>query len=145
MRKLWLGGEDTHRDAAFISNVDPFWQKAIVTSDYKLIWTGHPDREHIYKNFRSKGKFFSRPWTQWEQAAARDDAAAAKLDRVRSPARLELYRIDQDPYEVNDLAGQPEHAETVAELHQQLKALMKDAGEPLKPKGRERQEKGRKK
>jgi hypothetical protein len=53
------------------------------------------------------------------------------LKHVLHPAELELYRIDQDPYEVNNLASHPEHAATVARLHKQLKVLMKDAGETL--------------
>lgn len=131
MRDVWLDGSDAHRDAAFISNVHPFWQKAIVTQQYKLIWSGHPDREHIWSNFTSKGKFFSQPWTQWLESAKSDNDAAAKLKHVLHPAELELYRIDQDPYEVNNLASHPEHAATVARLHKQLKVLMKDAGETL--------------
>ena len=39
MKDLWLGKTDTHREFAFLSNVHPTWQKALVTPDYKLIWS----------------------------------------------------------------------------------------------------------
>ena len=59
LRKLWTSEKiNNHRKEILISNVHPFWQKAIVTDTYKLIWTGHPEREHIFSNFTSKSKFF---------------------------------------------------------------------------------------
>ena len=59
LRKLWTSEKiNNHRKEILISNVHPFWQKAIVTDSYKLIWTGHPEREHIFSNFTSKSKFF---------------------------------------------------------------------------------------
>ena len=45
---LWTSKKiKDHRKEVLISNVHPFWQKAIVTDTYKLVWTGHPEREHI--------------------------------------------------------------------------------------------------
>jgi uncharacterized sulfatase len=133
LRDVWLGDADTHRDAAFISNVHPFWQKAVVTDQYKLIWTGHPEREHIWGNFNAKGKFFAKPWAEWLEAAKTDKDAARKVQHVLHPAPYELYRIDKDPYEVNNLAENPEYATKVQTLKTQLLALMKSADEPLEP------------
>ncbi len=131
LRKVWLNKSDTHRDAAFISNVHPFWQKAIVRKDYKLIWTAQPEQEHIFENFISPSKFFARPWAEWLEAGKADPTAASKLKRVLHPAEFELYRVDQDPYEINDLA--PKHPDTVKRLHSQLKELMKASGESTTP------------
>ena len=39
MKNLWLGKTEKHREFAFISNVHPFWQKAIVGPQFKLIWS----------------------------------------------------------------------------------------------------------
>jgi len=133
LQSVWLDGQDEHRDAAFISNVHPFWQKAIVTQEYKLVWSAEPKREHIWSNFTSAGKFFSKPWTEWTAKAETDKAAAAKLKHVLHPDVLELYRIDKDPYEVHNLATDSQHAKTIAKLHTQLKELMTAAGESLEP------------
>ena len=123
----------THREAVLISNVHPFWQKAIVTDTYKLIWTGHPEREHIWGNFTSKSKFFSRPWAEWLTLAKTDPAAAKKIERILSPREFELYDVVSDPYEMIDLASDPEHQARVAAMHQKLKGLMASCGESLTP------------
>ncbi len=133
MKRLWFGEADTFRDHAFISNVHPFWQKAIVTPDYKLIWS--PDRrsEHIWSNFTSPSKFFSKPWAEWLVRAAETKDASIKLRRILHPEELELYRIDQDPYEVDNVADASENRETVQTLFAQLKDVMIEAGESIDP------------
>ena len=134
LKSVWASDrKDTHREAVFISNVHPFWQKAIVTDSYKLIWTGHPEREHIWGNFDSKGKFFSRPWAEWKAEAAVKEDAARKVKRILSPNEFELYDVIADPYEVNDLGSRPEHRERVQDMHEKLKNLMSASGEPLTP------------
>jgi len=134
LKALWSNPEQTtHRDAVLISNEHPFWQKAIVKPRYKLLWTALPEREHVFSNFTSKGKFFSQPWTEWKDAAERDEAAAKHVARVLHPGALELYDVIDDPYETQNLAGLDEHQHRVNTLHQQLKALMVDAGETIVP------------
>lgn len=134
LKSLWTADDiEHHRDAVFISNVHPFWQKAIVTDTYKLIWTGHPEREHIWGNFTSGGKFFSKPWTEWLALAPTDENAAEKMQRILSPTEFELYDVASDPYEMVDLADAPEHRDRVGQLHEALKGLMADSGEPLTP------------
>jgi len=133
LKSLWLGESDKHRKSAFISNVYPFWQKAIVTDQYKLIWTGFPEEKHIFSNFYSERKFFSQPWAEWNQLSKEDAAIATKVQRVLHPKAYELYDIQKDPHEVNDLAENPEYLNVKTELLTQLKELMTDAGESLEP------------
>ena len=45
----------------------------------------------------------------------------------------DLYRIDKDPYEVNNLAEAPENQELVRNLFAQLKTVMVEAGESTDP------------
>jgi len=133
LHHVWLGDAQKHRDFALISNVHPFWQKALVTPDYKLVWSAQPEREHIWGNFLSGGKFFSIPWTEWREKAKTDPTAATQVAHVLHPQELELYRIDQDPYEVNNLATNPENQAKVEQLHARLKNLMKSAGMAMEP------------
>ena len=134
LKSLWTDKKvKSHRKEVLISNVHPFWQKAIVTPTYKLIWTGHPEREHIWRNFTSGGKFFAKPWAEWKEKAKRNERAARKVQRVLQPKALELYDVVSDPYEINDLASQPEHQKRIASLQVKLKKLMTDCGESTTP------------
>jgi len=134
LKSLWTDKKvKSHREEVLISNVHPFWQKAIVTPTYKLIWTGHPEREHIWGNFTSGGKFFAKPWAEWKEKAERDEKAARKVQRVLQPKALELYDVVGDPYEINDLSDLPEHQKRIASLRAKLKKLMTDCGESTTP------------
>ena len=131
---LWMEKEvKNHRDEVLISNVHPFWQKAIVTDTYKLIWTGHPEREHIWGNFNSKGKFFAKPWAEWVEKAKTHATATRKVERILQPKTFELYDIVSDPYETKDLASKAKHKQRIKTLHEKLKSLMAECGESTTP------------
>ena len=131
---LWMNEDvKNHRKEILISNVHPFWQKAIVTETYKLIWTGHPEREHIWGNFHSKGKFFAKPWAEWMEKAKTNKTAARKVERVLRPKSIELYDIVSDPYETNDLSSKPRHEQRIEAMHEKLKMLMSACGESTSP------------
>lgn len=133
LKSLWLGEREKHRQSAFISNVHPFWQKAIVTEQYKLIWTAFPNEDHIHSNFGST-KFFGKAWSEWKEVSEKNRDVAAKITRVLHPKRYELYDIQNAPYEVHDLAESGQHQNVKLGLLTELKQLMADAGESLEPK-----------
>jgi N-sulfoglucosamine sulfohydrolase len=134
LKELWTNKQvKSHREEVLISNVHPFWQKAIVTDTYKLIWTGHPEREHIWGNFTSKSKFFAKPWAEWKEKADTDERAARKVQRVLQPKIVELYDVVSDPYEINDLSNLPEHQKRIPSLRAKLEKLMTDCGESTDP------------
>jgi uncharacterized sulfatase len=138
LKGLWTTEQvKSHREEVLISNVHPFWQKAIVTDTYKLIWTGNPERDHIWGNFHSKGKFFAKPWAEWKEKAQTDETAARKVKHVLQPKAFELYDVVSDSYETNDLAFRPEHQERVKTMHEKLKKLMTACGESTIPPGPE--------
>lgn len=134
LKSLWTDKKvKSHRKEVLISNVHPFWQKAIVTDTYKLIWTGHPEREHVFSNFTSGNKFFSKPWAEWMDEAKTNQTAARKVKRILQPKPFELYDVVSDPYEIDDLSDLPEHQERIATLRTKLRKLMTDCGESTTP------------
>jgi N-sulfoglucosamine sulfohydrolase len=44
--------------------------------------------------------------------------------------RQELYDLEADPHEVKNLAGEAEHAERLARMHEKLVAWQKRTGDP---------------
>ena len=133
MKKLWLGTSKTHREFAYLSNDRPVYQRAIVYHDYKLVWNPIRDGTYLWQNFTSKSKFFSMAWAEWVEASKSDPKAKAIHDHVIRPPEFELYQIDDDPYETNNLAAKPEYAEKVSAMFDELKKAMTQIGEPTVP------------
>lgn len=131
LRPVLMDGSDTHRDFIYLYNVHPTWQRTIMKDGWKLVWSPETEREHIWNNFTSKGKFFSVPWAEWTTLAETNPEVAKIVQHVVHPKEYELYRIDEDFYETNDLAGKPENAERVKTMAAELEAFMKELGDPL--------------
>jgi len=142
------GGTSHHRDHAYlVHQAGGYTQRAIRNKEFKLIW--NPEREvDYYLDVLMKpnsGKFFARAWREWLEKAQTDPAAEAKIDRVVKHPEFELYNIRNDPWELNNLAGNPEYAQVVAEMHAQLKADMeklKDTFSTVDPRDARRARKG---
>ncbi len=54
-----------------------------------------------------------------------------KLIHYPKVEKLQLFDLKADPYETRNLVYEPEHRETIAELHDKLYAWLKEAGDPL--------------
>ena len=66
----------------------------------------------------------------WMAEAQNGNAdAAEKVRRYRQRSGEELYDVVADPYEWNNLADNPEYAETKRELRRELLRWMKDMGD----------------
>ena len=74
-------------------------------------------------------KFFGGVWREWLAAVKTDPNAQATIDRVLKHPEFELYNIQKDPWELENLAENPEYAGKVAEMHAQLKADMERMGD----------------
>ena len=130
LRPVLENKSDTHRDFVYLSNVHPTWQRAIIRDDWKLVWSPDREKKHIWDNFYSKGKFFSVPWAEWETLATTDKAAKKKIEHVTTPNEFELYRIDKDFFETNDLAGKPENSQRIETMKTELLTFMKKIDDP---------------
>jgi len=129
-KSLWpaLKGETSeHRDHAFIVNqFGGFSQRAIRDKEYKLIWTPEQENDYYLSVLMDpkSGKFFAKAWREWLDVAKTDPDARVKVDRIVKQPEFQLFNIQKDPWEVDNLAGNPEYAQKVAEMHARLKADM---------------------
>jgi len=115
-----------------------FPQRAVRTDRYKLIENLLPDRKH--PDFDTTLRKLSKeaapegagrgPDLEAALAAAPPDVAAA-YERMRRPPRFELYDLQDDPHEFRNLAGSPEHADTLAELSKTLTTWRRATQDPL--------------
>ncbi|EMI41361.1 sulfatase and gycosyl hydrolase family 43 domain protein [Rhodopirellula sp. SWK7] len=138
-----LGESDHHRDAIFAThkgdkgmNVYPI--RSVRVGDYKYILNLHPEfaftthtdvlgsAETLKPGTPSHGGLH---WRSYLEAAKTDPAAAAFLRDYHSSPAEELYQIADDPFEQNNLADSPEHAEKLVELREMVAQRMREVGD----------------
>ena len=129
-----------HRDHAYlVHQAGGYTQRAIRNKEFKLVW--NPEREvDYYLDVMMKpnsGKFFAKAWNEWLEKAKTAPTAQAKIDRVVKHPECELYNIKHDPWELENLADNPEYTRTLKQMHGQLETDMeklKDVFSTVDPK-----------
>lgn len=132
------GNSTNHRDRIFTThtgdaalNIFPIRSVRIGNTKYihnlrpEAWFTNHSDR------FRKDGA--GAFWDSWEAAAKKDPKAAAVLDAYYTRPEDELFDLQADPLELNNLAKSADHQKLLAELKAALKTWTTAQGDDLKP------------
>ena len=107
-----------------LSALEPYPIRSIRDRRYKLIWNLAPD--NAFTNIlteESRSGIFS----SWRASA--DPGAQQLVTRYQHRPELELYDLEADPHELDDLASSPGHRERLREMLQQLKQWMAEQGD----------------
>ncbi len=141
------GTANAHREHVFTSHSgDGNWNVFPIRSvrsaeGWKYVRNLHPEllfNSHVTKPPSLEKGGDSGYWSSWLRSAVDSEQAR---DRVRSylerPAE-ELYRLDDDAYELQNLAEDPAHAERLAELRAQLDDWLTATGDQLQTYGNPR-------
>lgn len=124
------GEKTTHRDHIFAtqsgdSDCNVYPSRSLRTSDWKYILNLHPEyQHHTFISLYEDDSSGQRYWKSWLEAAETDPAAAAIVKRHTIRPAEELYDLNADPHELNNLAAAPEHADRLASMRKQLKQWM---------------------
>lgn len=126
------GETETHRDVIFTvhsgdGNKNVYPTRSIRTARWKYIRNLHPEfkfTSHILGDNRPQPY-----WGSWVAKAKTVPEAARKVKRYLQRPAVELYDLEADPTEQNNLATDPAHAETLAKFSDQLDAWMKEQGD----------------
>ncbi len=128
------GTATTHRDRIFTAhscdgdfNVYPI--RSVQTSRWKYIRNLHPEFQHQSHITRSTGPSGIVFWNTWLTAAETDPSAAAIVKRFSEHPEEELYDLQADPFELNNLANNPEQAERLKSMRAELTIWMKEQGD----------------
>lgn len=131
---LLRGKTDQHRDAIFTTHssdgrMNDYPIRAVRTLHWSYIRNLRPDGEHHTHIDRAAPVDGSSYWKTWVEEAKSNPAARAIVDRYyRRPAE-ELYDLKNDPHEQRNLAADPKHAATLAEMSKKLDAWMQAQGD----------------
>lgn len=103
--------------------------RAVRTARFKYILNLRPDlafRTHIDRGNDADGKAY---WDSWVERAKSDPQAREIVRRYHQRPAEELYDTVADPHETRNLAGRPEHGNTLAQLRGKVRAWMDGMGD----------------
>ncbi|MCH7750953.1 MAG: sulfatase [Planctomycetes bacterium] len=126
------GKRDTFRDYVFAQHTtvgingykEPYPMRAVRDSRYKLILNLAPQNTYTINGIH-KGQ----PITSWQEDAKTAPKLAARVEWLFKRPAEELYDIQSDPYEMKNLAPDPEYASIKTRLREQLDAWMTQQGD----------------
>jgi uncharacterized sulfatase len=107
----------------------PYPIRTVFDGTYRYIWNLTPEADYMgrYINYTLPAEWFQ----SLEKAESNGDTQAAKvLSRFRRRPEEELYKSMDDPFEMENLAGNPEYAATMKRLRRELEVWMKAQGDP---------------
>lgn len=111
------------------SNHNYYPQRTVRDGRYKLIWNLMPDQVNPGYDFTA-GRFYSED----ELGKALDEAPGRVREayaRMRKPPEFELYDLERDPYEFENLALDPDHDSVLTALNEALLAWRRETGDPF--------------
>lgn len=146
-----LGKKDSHRDYLFgihntrgivrnflwIKKNNPDYAypiRSIRDDRYKLIKNlNHQEKFHCWmtgsKNAQTDKKSQEQFVGSWREAGRKDDKKQARIKMLQTRPAIEFYDLQNDPYELKNLAKDPAHKQKIAELDAKLAAWMKEQGD----------------
>jgi len=122
-----------HREVAFgIHNNIPegpaYPVRSIRGHRYKLIWNLVPDSAYYIKYSMNRQKT-DLDWTSWLAEAEHDTDARRLTERIAHRPEFEFYDLQNDPYELHNLATNSEYKSLIIAYRDQLKAWMAEQGD----------------
>lgn len=132
------GRTSSHRERIFAThtrdlNMNYYPMRAVRDSRYKYIRNLAPERAytcHITNsnNFEANGG--EQLWNSWLMEANRSEEAREKVKGYQHRPAEELYDLENDPAELQNLAGAPELETVKSELRSRLGRWMRQQGDP---------------
>ena len=129
------GTSDAHRNEIYAAHtgdrkMNQAPMRCVRTERFKYIQNLAPEIK--YTTHVNKGQGVTNYWNSWLKLAETNPAAAKEVERFERRPPEELYDLQSDPFEMKNLATDPAHANTLAQLREKVKAWRVQQGEDLK-------------
>ncbi|MFC6100494.1 sulfatase family protein [Olivibacter domesticus] len=132
-KEVLQGKTETHREVAYgIHNNIPegpaYPIRSIRDLHYKFIRNLTPDSTYYIKYMMNTSNE-QLAWTTWVHKATSNDQAKRLIQRIQHRPAIELYDLQKDPYELENLADKPAYQDVVDKYAKHLDAWMKAQGD----------------
>jgi N-sulfoglucosamine sulfohydrolase len=129
-----LGKSGRHRDFAYfmhnnIPEGPPYPIRSVTDGTFHYIRNLRPDQIYIEKHVAARMPL-NPYWDSWMFEAWENEHTLEMIRRYMVRPAEQLYRMDRDPYEMEDLAGDPEYGEVLSGLSDRLDRWMASQGDP---------------
>ncbi len=133
------GKSDKHRRYVYglhnnVPEGNPYPIRSIRDDEFHYLVNLRHDQPYHEKHLMTEGlarRYDLQWWQALSDAAAQGDTSARRLyDKYHHRPAEELYRVDEDPWEMNNLADEPRYAETKRRLLAELRRWMTEQNDP---------------
>lgn len=104
----------------------PYPIRSIQDKRYKLIENLSPESAYYEKHMMAEG---DNMWQSWVTTAQTNPDARWLVDRFVTRPAIEFYDHAADPWELNNLADEPQHAARIKLMHEELHRWMEEQGD----------------
>ncbi|KPL26531.1 MAG: hypothetical protein AMS23_01360, partial [Bacteroides sp. SM1_62] len=101
--------------------------RSVQNREFKYIWNLASDS--LFQNINTHGRTWdpedaSTTWASWLKLAEEDESVAGRVRHYRQRPEEELYNLTEDPWELNNLAGDPQYKVLREQLKRDLEHWM---------------------
>ncbi|MCK5175204.1 MAG: sulfatase-like hydrolase/transferase [Planctomycetes bacterium] len=133
--KVLTGKANTHRQYVYgvhnnVPEGEPYPIRSLRDGEFHYLLNLKSDAAYHEKHVMAENSRLIW-WPSLQEAAEKGDVRAISLmKKYRDRPREELYRVDKDPYEMQNLADDPEYASVKKRLRAELKRWMTGQDDP---------------
>lgn len=102
--------------------------RSIQDKRYKLIVNLIPEEKYYEKHMMNLSNT-DQIWSYWVESAKTNDFSKFLVNRFEKRPAMELYDLQMDPWELNNIAELPEHADRILTMNTELKRWMAQQGD----------------
>jgi arylsulfatase A-like enzyme len=135
--EVLLGKTDRFRDKIYAThnrdgNMNVFPQRCVRDRKYKYVLNLKPENLFTTHFTKVEGipESHATVWNSWVEKAKTDPNTARLVDVIQRHPAEELYDLDVDPFELNNLAGRPELKAVLERMRADLKQWMEAQNDP---------------
>jgi len=134
--KVLLGQTNQFRDYIFATHsgdgsMNVYPSRCVRDGKWKYILNLHPEfkfTSHVTEVVGEDGNY----WNSWVNKSHTDPGAAEKVRRYQGRPREELYDLEKDPWEKQNVAGDSANGAVLTKMRGLLEAWMKEQGDQQK-------------
>ena len=128
-----LSKKTGHREWAYgihnnVPEGNPYPIRSIQDKKYKLIWNLVPELEYFEKHEMDPENEW-QVWTSWLESAKTNDKAKFLTEHFVKRPEIEFYDLENDPWELENIANHPEHKGRIAAMKAELERWMDEQGD----------------